>query len=139
MPSNRPRGTGVNFFTFGTFMMIYIRGMHPDWPYDFVDEAELRSVGMLFRELEPVSDEKFEQTIEQFLRMGRTKKTPLLERLAVAWAKGNVTGWPQHRPDEKDLRQALQVLQKATMATDAQVEAAVASVLHDNPDEGAMF
>lgn len=129
----------MNFDLFATLMMIYIRFNYPQWPYENIGEAELRSVGAIFREVDPVSDEKFDATMQQLLLAGHQRKTSLLERLATAWARSQVREWPDQRPGEASLRQAISILRRATMATDAQVEDIVKRILHGEIDGGRLL
>ncbi len=129
----------MNIEVLGSLMMIYIRANYPNWPYESLREEDVRNVAAIFRELEPMSDEQFEETVETLLTLGPHRPTPLLERLGMVWARSQVEGWPQHRPEEQELRDALTILRKATPATDAQVEDAVQNILHEDIKDGWVF
>ncbi|NMP24950.1 hypothetical protein [Sulfobacillus harzensis] len=125
----------MEFKLLQSLMAICIRFTYPDWPYQSPGEAEIRLLGQMFRELDPVSDAEFEDIVQQFVRMARPRRSPLLERLAMAWARTAVDNWPANRPTEWELRRALDLLRRATMATDAEVEDVVARILKGNMED----
>ena len=129
----------MNIELLGSLLMVYIRANYPNWPYESIGQDDLRNVAAIFRELDPMPDEQFEEILETLFALGPHRPTPLLERLAIVWARSHVQGWPQQRPGEQELRDALAVLRKVASTTDAQVEDVVRHLLYENFPEGWVF
>ncbi len=111
-------------------MIIWMTGQYPGWPHERPPEEELRRVGQILREVDPVSDAEFDEIIGKFMRTAHQRRPPLLEGLAMVWVRSVVTGWPTNRPAEPEVRDVLATLRRVTLATDDEVEDVVRRVLN---------
>ncbi len=109
-----------------SLLIIWMTSQYPRWPY----EEELRRMGQILREVDPVSDAEFDEIIGKLMRVANQRHPPVLEGLAMVWVRHVLPGWPANRPTEAEVRDVLATLRRVTTATDDEVENVVYRVLN---------